>query len=102
MRGELRYIFKKKRVSALYEHEKNAHKYPSEVVEAFFSAMSVISAAKDIRDLYHLKSLHFEKLKGGRNEDRSIRLNEQWRLTLRIENDEKGNFLLIIDIEDYH
>ena len=98
----MRYRFKKKRVLALYEQEKNAHKYPSEVVDAFFSVMTIISAAKDMRDLYHLKSLHFEKLKGGLNEDRSIRLNEQWRLTLRIEKDEKGDFLLIIDIEDYH
>jgi proteic killer suppression protein len=101
-RPELRYIFKKKKIADLYEHEKDAHKHPAEVVDAFFSVMSIIKAAKDMRDLYSLASLHFEKLKGDRSDDRSIKLNDQWRLTLRSEADEQGNFLLIIDIEDYH
>jgi proteic killer suppression protein len=64
--------------------------------------MSIIEAAVDLRDLYALKSLHFEKLKGTRSEDRSIRLNKQYRLILRINKDQQGNWLLILDIEDYH
>ncbi|MFZ5904909.1 MAG: type II toxin-antitoxin system RelE/ParE family toxin [Chloroflexota bacterium] len=86
----------------LYSEEKGVHKYPSEVIDAFFAAMSVIKAAKDIRDLYALKSLHFEKLSGERQNDRSIRLNKQWRLTLRVKKDENGDYILILDIEDYH
>ena len=55
------------------------------------------------RQSFHNHSpLDFEKLKGDRSDDRSIKLNDQWRLTLRSEADEQGNFLLIIDIEDYH
>jgi proteic killer suppression protein len=50
----------------LYYEEKGAHKYPAEVVDAFFEKMSIIEAAIDLRDLYALKSLHFEKLKGTR------------------------------------
>jgi toxin HigB-1 len=98
----LRFVFHSRKIRLLYSEEEGAHKYPSEVVEAFFAAMTVISAAKDIRDLYALKSLHFEKLSGERQNDRSIRLNKQWRLTLRIKKDENGDFILILDIEDYH
>lgn len=47
--------------------------------------MNLIRQAVDERDLYALKSLHFEKLKGARNEERSIRLNDQWRLVLKLE-----------------
>ncbi len=63
--------------------------------------MSVIDAATDERDLYALKGFHFEKLKG-RGEDRSLRLNKQWRLIVSLEKDDDGSYLLIIDIEDYH
>jgi proteic killer suppression protein len=62
----LRFEFKTKRLRLLYYEEKGAHKYPAEVVDAFFEKMSIIEAAIDLRDLYALKSLHFEKLKGTR------------------------------------
>lgn len=98
----MRFIFRSKKIALLYSEEKGSHKYPPEVVDAFFEKMTTISAAIDTRDLYALKSLHFEKLSGGRKSDRSIRLNKQWRLTLRLKEDENGEFILILDIEDYH
>jgi toxin HigB-1 len=96
----LRIEFKNKKLKALYTEEKSAHKYPN-VIDDFFDAMSVITAAKDERDLYALKGFHFEKLRG-RPGERSLRLNKQWRLIISIEEDEDGPYLLIIDIEDYH
>ena len=97
----MRCEFKKKKIEALYTEAKNTHKYPDAVVDGFFDAMSAIDAAKDERDLYALKGFHFEKLKG-RSEERSLRLNRQWRLVLSVEQDEQGTYLLVIDIEDYH
>jgi proteic killer suppression protein len=98
----LRFQFKTKKLEALYAEERGARKYPNEVVDAFFDVMAIISAAKDERDLYALKGLHFEKLTGDRKGVHSIRLNKQWRLTLVITSDEEGNYLVILDIEDYH
>jgi proteic killer suppression protein len=98
----LRFSFKKKKLKDLYHAEKGAHKYPPEVVDAFFEVMTVIRAAVDILEFYTLKSLHFEKLKGDRKDEHSMRLNKQYRLTMRLEKDEEGSFLLILDIEDYH
>jgi proteic killer suppression protein len=99
----VRFKFKKKKIELLYTEEKNAHKYP-DVVDDFFEVMSVIEAAVSEQDLYALKGLRFEKLSGKRGKEgqRSLRLNSQWRLILVIEKDHQGKYILIIDIEDYH
>ena len=66
--------------------------------------MAIIKAAKSEQDLYALKGLRFEKLSGkrGKQNQRSLRLNRQWRLIVIIEKDEHGKYILIVDIEDYH
>jgi proteic killer suppression protein len=45
-----------------------------------------------------LKGNRFEKLKGDRTGTYSIRINDQWGITFRIEN----NRALDVTIEDYH
>jgi toxin HigB-1 len=57
-----------------------------------------IKAAADQRDLSALKGNRFEKLKGDRAGSYSIRINDQWRITFRIED----NRALDVTIEDYH
>jgi toxin HigB-1 len=44
----------------------------------------------------------FEKLKGKRSPDYSMRLNDQFRLIFQIEKEAGGNRLVILEIEDYH
>ena len=97
----LRFRFKTKKFEELYTKQKNAHKYAEGVVEAFFEAMAIIRAAKDERDLRAFKSLRLEKLSGKRKDEYSLRLNQQWRLIIKFEEDE-GKTVLIIGIEDYH
>lgn len=98
----MRYTFRTKKLERLYTLEKGARKYPPEVVEAFFEVMAIIRSAQDERDFYALKSLHFEKLKGKREGERSLRLNQQYRLIVMIEKDDSGKYVLVINIEDYH
>jgi proteic killer suppression protein len=98
----LRFAFNSTKLTKLYTEEKGARKYPPGVVEAFFEVMSVIRHAKDERDLYALKGLRYEKLKGARGHQHSIRLNRQFRLIIEKRRDKQGRYLLIIDIEDYH
>lgn len=57
-----------------------------------------IKAAVDQRDLSALKGNRFEKLKGDRAGYYSIRINDQWRITFRLED----NRALDVMIEDYH
>jgi len=98
----VRFRFKKRKLEDLYAAEKGAHKYPAEVIEAFFETMTVIASAHDERDLYALKGFHFEKLSGDRKGEYSLRLNKQFRLIVAFERDSEGKFVLVIDIEDYH
>ena len=72
------------------------------VVKKFRKCMQIIRNAPDERDFYALKSLHFEKLKGNRDSQYSMRLNLQWRLILRIERRNNGKTVVIISISDYH
>jgi proteic killer suppression protein len=76
--------------------------YSDAVVRAFRRRMQQIRAALDERDFYAVKSLHFEKLKGARSHQRSIRLNDQWRLILELEGSDNEKTVLVVDIEDYH
>ena len=98
----MRFRFKSKKIEALYSEEKGAHKYPPAVIDAFFEVMGAIRAAVDERDLYALRGLRYEKLKGKRSHQHSIRLGKQFRLIIEREQDEQGRYLLIVAIEDYH
>ena len=72
------------------------------IVRGFRKAMQAVRAAQDERDLYASKGFRFKKLKGKRSSERSMRLNEQWRLILGIEDGEHGRRARIIGIQDYH
>jgi toxin HigB-1 len=76
--------------------------YSQPLVRAFRKVMQVIRAAHDERDLYAMKSLRFEKLEGNRSSQRSLRLNDQWRLIIEISGEAPAKTLLIVSIEDYH
>ena len=98
----MRYRFSTKKLERLYLEGAGTKKYPSEVVETFYEVMAIIEAAPDDRDFYALKFLHYEKLKGKRKHQRSMALGTQFRLVLQRLEDEKGTYLLIESIEDYH
>lgn len=98
----MRFRFENRKLEELYTSEAGAKRYPAAVVDAFFDVMAVIADAPDERDLYALKSLHFEALKGARAGERSLRLNKQFRLIVQLERDEEGSLVAVIKIEDYH
>ena len=76
--------------------------FAREVVRAYRKLMQAIRSAPDERTFYAMKSLHFEKLKGDREHQRSMRLNKQWRLILEIRPSQPKHIVVIIGIEDYH
>jgi len=76
--------------------------YADAAVRGFRKVMQAIRAAADERDLYALKSLHFEKLKGDRSHQRSLRINQQWRLIIEIKERNNEHYVKVIGIEDYH
>jgi toxin HigB-1 len=76
--------------------------YSENIAKAFRKRMQAIRAATDENDLRELRSLHFEKLKGKRKGQYSIRLNDQFRLILEIEKEGRSNRIVVCGIEDYH
>lgn len=76
--------------------------YSQAVVRAFRKVLQVLRAADDERDLYALKGMHFEKLSGNRSHQRSVRLNDQWRLILELKDQIPSKQVIVISIEDYH
>lgn len=98
----MRFIFKNKAVELLYTARKDAHTYPLEVINGFFKVMAIIRNARDERDLRALRSLNYETLKGKRQHQNSLRLNQQWRLIVERQEDEEGRLLWVIELEDYH
>ena len=72
------------------------------IVNAYRKRMQFILAAPDERAFYAMKSLHFEKLQGKRSHQRSMRLNDQWRLVLEIKRSRPKNIVVVVGIEDYH
>ena len=76
--------------------------FAREIVRSFRKVIQLIRAAEDERTFYNMKSLHFEKLKGDRSHQRSLRLNRQWRLIVEIQERTPANVVLVVSIEDYH
>jgi proteic killer suppression protein len=76
--------------------------FSQEIVRAYRKRMQQIRAFLDERDFYAVKALHFEKLKGNRDGQHSIRLNMQWRLILEIRGEHPCKIIGIVEIVDYH
>jgi toxin HigB-1 len=72
------------------------------IVSKFRQRMQLIRAAVDERAFRNLKSLHFERLKGDRSHQYSMRLNDQWRLIIELDKESTPKTVLVIGIEDYH
>ncbi len=76
--------------------------WPLAIVKAYRKRLNFIRQARDERDLRAWKSLRLEKLKGDRQHQYSMRLNDQWRLVVELEGGDPDKTVVIFAIEDYH
>lgn len=72
------------------------------VVKGFRKVMGIVKNATDERDFMRLRGLNYERLKGARTHQHSMRLNVQFRLILELEGEGAGKVVVVVDIEDYH
>lgn len=73
------------------------------IVKAYRRRMQQIRAATDERTFFAHRSLRFEKLRGDRSGQYSMRLNDQWRLIVELrEGVRRKTVVCIIEIVDYH
>jgi addiction module HigA family antidote len=69
---------------------------------AFREVMQQIRLVDNENGLRNFKSLRFEKLKGKRRHEYSMRLNKQFRLIFQIEKADEHIRIVVTGIEDYH
>ena len=72
------------------------------VVRAFRKRLQFIRDTPDERVFYQMRSLNFEKLKGKRKHQYSMRLNDQWRLIVELDDHAPTKVVVVVAIEDYH
>jgi len=72
------------------------------IVKAYRKRMQLIVNANDERDIRKIKSNHYEKLKGNRDHQHSVRLNDKMRLIFEIKPNTPKNIIVVGSIENYH
>ena len=75
-----------------------SHKFPPAILKRAAMRLTQLHAAATIDDLRNPPSNHLEALKGDRKGQRSIRINERWRICFRFE----GKNAFDVEIVDYH
>lgn len=75
---------------------------PVDVVQVARRRIRFLRQARDERDLYAMASLHYEKLSGDREGQRSIRVNKQWRIVLEIDRDCDPLEVVILEINNHY
>ena len=72
------------------------------LIESLRNKLGYMRAAADERSLRNWKSLHYEKLGGKREGQRSIRINKQWRLIFMLDTECSPSKITVLSVEDYH
>lgn len=72
-----------------------------DVIKSYRKKVQLISAAPSERDLYAMRGLRMEKLKGDRLGQTSMRLNDQFRLILTFKT-EGDRVAVLLEVVDYH
>jgi len=84
---------------ALVETDRAAEtRLPIAVINSLRHKLVIIRAAPDERTIRNWKSLHYERME---NDERSIRLNDQYRLIFTLNTDCKPNKMTILRIWDH-
>jgi toxin HigB-1 len=85
----------------MYTQPGFAKGFGPDIVKAFRKVMGVIKDARDEQDFYALKSLHYEKLRGEKEHQRSMKLNDQFRLIVEIEETD-GRNVVVVEISKHY
>jgi proteic killer suppression protein len=81
-----------------------AHKLglPIAIIQGARRKVLLLEQAPDERTLREWKSLNFKRLSGNREGQRSIRINDQYRIVFELLEDERPPRIRILEIDDTH
>ncbi|HCG47569.1 type II toxin-antitoxin system RelE/ParE family toxin [Corynebacterium flavescens] len=75
-------------------------RWVADIIKAYRKKIQVLRADTDEQNLYAIRPLRLEQLKGKRAGTSCIRLNDQFRLIIKFETDEEGRMVIIIEMAD--
>lgn len=73
-------------------------KLPQDIQRAAYKKLIMLDSSKELKDLKIPPANHLEKLTGDREGQYSIRINKQWRICFKWNNNSAEN----VEIADYH
>ena len=89
--------FKDRETEKIYSREVS-HKLPRDIQQVALRKLRMINTAKNLNDLRIPPSNRLEKLRGSREGQQSIRINDQWRICFTWQ----GGDAFEVEITDYH
>jgi proteic killer suppression protein len=90
--------FSDKNTEALFKTRKISKGFADDIWERALDKLIILNAANSINDLRVIPGNKYEKLKGTRKKESSVRINEQWRIVFEWKDGSPHN----VKIEDYH
>lgn len=92
--------FGKDYLRELYETGKGGkrHRFQPDIVRRYKDRINILKNKESIEALYHIKSLHYEVLKGDKAGISSIRVNDQYRIEFTVSNQEAETIVYICNI----
>lgn len=75
---------------------------PFAVIKSCREKLIFLEDAPSERTIRNWRSLHYEKLKGNRQGERSIRLNKKWRLVFELDGSGERIKILVVAVENHY
>ncbi len=98
-------IFRTLELEQLYlipiEDIKGKVPFQKNIIQQYKNRIVLLESIEKITDLYSFKSLHFEKLRGNKTGQSSIRLNDRYRLIIEQISDEVEK-ILVVEISKHY
>jgi toxin HigB-1 len=89
--------FRDKETERIYSRE-GSRKLPADIQQIALRKLRMINNAKNLNDLRIPPANYLEKLKGNREGQHSIRINDQWRICFKWQDGDAQE----VEIADYH
>ena len=95
-------VFADKALALIDTERAGETRLPVAIIKSARRKLTVLRAATDGRSLRNWNSLHYEKLRGSRERQRSRRLSAKYRRVFSLDENADPQIVTILSIEDYH
>jgi proteic killer suppression protein len=90
--------FSDKKTENLFKNRTKPKGLPENIIQRALEKLIILNATNNINDFIVIPGNNYEKLKGERRNESSIRINDQWRIVFEWKDGNSYN----VKIEDYH